>query len=434
MNFKSHYNCWQFQNTSNLFFGFPNTEQLRYDKLSNGLNYNPCWNATGFPGCANPATGSFQEQLNRPGNRSNLVSVGPYATMEPGDTIVFYYAFVFAPYLKQAGELSNLNRNQPSERVKLLENAEWVQTAFYGNDRNGNGVLEPEEDDGSGQINRFILPAPPDIPQTKVIVGDGTIDIYWTDNALNSIDPISQEQDFEGFRIYLTKLGFDIDGTSTLEESLQLLASYDVKGNSIFFDNGFDDIRLTSPIRFEGDSLSYTFKYTIPRIQNGWQHVLALTAFDRGDPANNVGSLESSRLANLFRIFPGKPANNSLESNTPFVYPNPYYGGAAWEGRSVFAEDRKLMFANLPAKAVVRIFTPTGALVDEFEHNQNYNGSDARWFTAFSNVEETKFSGGEHAWDLLSKDNQIIARGVYYFTVEDLDTGKSTSGKFAIIR
>lgn len=433
-NFKNFFQCWQFQSTANLFFGFPNTEQLRYDKLSSGLNFNNCWNGIGFPGCANATVGTFQQQLNRAGNRSNLNSVGPFATMNPGDEIVFYYAFIFAPYLKSNSATSTVNDNRAEERVKLIENAEWVQTAFYGNDRNGNGILEPDEDDGSGKIKRFILPSPPDIPKTKVVPTENRIDIYWTDNSLKSIDPISQERDFEGFRLYLTKVGFDVEGTQNLEASLTLLASYDSSGNKIFFDNGFNAIRLPEPIKLDGDSNLYHFKYTINNIQSGWQHVISLTSFDRGDPANNVGSLESSKLSNLFRVFPGKPANGSIEKSKPFVYPNPYYGGASWEGQSIFAEDRKLMFANLPARCKIKIFTTNGAMIDEFEHFEGYNGTGSRWFETFSNTKETVFSGGEHAWDLLSKNQQIIARGIYLFTVEDLETGEAASGQFAIIK
>jgi hypothetical protein len=195
--------------------------------------------------------------------------VGPFATMNPGDEIVFYYAFIFAPYLKSNSATSTVNDNRAEERVKLIENAEWVQTAFYGNDRNGNGILEPDEDDGSGKIKRFILPSPPDIPKTKVVPTENRIDIYWTDNSLKSIDPISQERDFEGFRLYLTKVGFDVEGTQNLEASLTLLASYDSSGNKIFFDNGFNAIRLPEPIKLDGDSNLYHFKYTINNIQSG---------------------------------------------------------------------------------------------------------------------------------------------------------------------
>ena len=39
-----------------------------------------------------------------------------------------------------------------------------------------------------------------------------------------------------------------------------------------------------------------------------------------------------------------------------------------------------------------------------------------------------------HAWDLLSDDNQIVARGIYIFTVENLENGNTREGKFVLIK
>ena len=41
---------------------------------------------------------------------------------------------------------------------------------LHGEDVNGNCILDPDEDlDGDGEIDRFILPTPPDPPRMKVI-------------------------------------------------------------------------------------------------------------------------------------------------------------------------------------------------------------------------------------------------------------------------
>ncbi len=160
-----------------------------------------------------------------------------------------------------------------------------------------------------------------------------------------------------------------------------------------------------------------------------------LTAFDEGDRNSNLESLESSQLASLKRLFPGKQANPGFSNGEPFAYPNPYYAGASWEGASDFEEDRKLVFANLPPHCMIRVYTVAGDMVDEFEHNDaDYSGGDVRWFETYSDPTQTQFSGGEHAWDLLSKDNQIIARGIYLFSVEDLDGGDIKQGKFVVIK
>ena len=85
---------------------------------------------------------------------------------------------------------------------------------------------------------------------------------------------------------------------------------------------------------------------------------------------------------------------------------------------------------------MIRIFTPAGDLIDEIRHDEDYKGEDIRWFETFGaeQADNNTFSGGEHAWDLLSSFTQIISRGVYVFAVEDLDTGEVSKGKFAIIK
>ena len=165
------------------------------------------------------------------------------------------------------------------------------------------------------------------------------------------------------------------------------------------------------------------------------EYVISLTAFDRGDEVNNLISLESAPLANLKRVFAGKPGNNGFANGDPFVYPNPYYGSVEWEGASSFEEDRKLYFANLPERCQIRVYTVAGDLVDVIDHDAStYNGSDSRWYSTYSDPENTVFSGGEHSWDLLSADTQIIARGLYLFVVIDEDTGEKKRGKFVIIK
>jgi hypothetical protein len=212
------------------------------------------------------------------------------------------------------------------------------------------------------------------------------------------------------------------------------VAEYDKAGNALFYDTDFASVRLGTPVTFEGDTTRYYYKYTFDKVLNGWQHAIAVTAFDEGDQVNNLESLESAPLANMVRAFPGKPGNDGFENGDPFVYPNPYYAGASWEGASTFEEDRKIMFANLPSNCDVRIYTVAGDLVDHFDHSQAYNGDDIRWFGTYSDSENTQFAGGEHAWDLLSKDNQIIARGIYLFSVKDLSSGKIFKGKFVVVK
>jgi len=428
--FNSNYNVWQFNNPGTGIFQAPLGDNQRFQKLSRGVEDDPCWRVDN-----NCGGGTFPDQLNFEGNRSDLVSVGPFRDFRRGDTIKVAYAFVLAPKLDDG---SSYTANTPEQRAQLTAHASRAQTAYNGEDVNFNGILDEGEDkDQNGVITRFILPAPPDIPKTRVETTEGKIDIYWTDNAEESVDPITRIKDFEGYRIYLSKLGFDVVGVPNILEDLVQVAEYDIANNGFANEIGLEKIVLEEPVTFEGDTNFYRYKYTIENILNGWQYAVAVSAFDQGNEDQNLLPLESSLLANNFRVFPGVNSNSDIEKDAPYAYPNPYYFGASWEGKSNFQEQsRKLIFANLPKRCYIRIFTPAGDLIDEIYHDQDYKGEDIRWFETFGaeDTEDNVFSGGEHAWDLLSSYTQIISRGVYVFAVEDLDTGVIKKGKFTILK
>ncbi|MFT5056204.1 MAG: hypothetical protein ACI80H_000914 [Pseudoalteromonas distincta] len=432
--FKAHYNAWQFNSTSDPVYFQPTNDNTRYQKMTKGLNDQPCWaeNNTTNLGCG---TRSYQEQLNEAGNRSDLVAVGPFLSFEPGDKIKVSYAYIFAKKKEDGNPNSD---NNALQRSTLVANASWAQTAYNGEDVNSNGILDAGEDlNGDNELTRFILPAPPEIPNTKIVTSENKIEIYWANNAEASVDPISQLQDFEGYRLYMTKLGFDVTNVPNLQRDLVKIAEYDIAGNGYNYETGFEAVKLAQPISFEGDTTIYDYKYTIDNVLNGWQYAISVTAFDRGNEESNLESLESSPLANNYRAFAGKPINENLEKNAPFAYPNPYYAGASWEGRSSFQEQtRKLYFANLPANCEITIFTAAGDFLDQITHNGQYDGSDIRWNQTFGaeDASQNVFSGGEHAWDLLTENTQIIARGIYIFTVKDLDSGKLYKSKFAVIK
>lgn len=417
------YNTWQFRSIDPKYF-YPSDDLAKYGKLKVGLNQDPCWN--GGSECAV----AIREFIRQPNNRSSLMSIGNFERVKPGEKIQFSLALVCA---RKKGNDPAAN-DSDFQKEDLIRNLNWAQTTYNGEDANFNGLLDAGEDrDGNGKITRFVLPTPPDAPIVKMIPEQGKITVYWTDRSERSVDPISKKEDFEGYRVYASQTGFEVTSTEGVAAALKLVGEYD-RVNEIGYNAGLNAIRLEPAQQFEGDPNAYQYRLVLNNIQDGWQHAVAVTAFDSGDKVNNLESLESAPLVTLKRVFAGMKPNPGFVNGDPFVYPNPYYARAEWEGKSVLQEDRKLMFAHLPANCEVSIYTAAGDLIDRFTHAPNYKGEDIRWNKTFSDTETAVFSGGEHGWDLLSANQQLIARGLYVFSVKDLDSGQTFNGKFVILK
>jgi hypothetical protein len=136
-------------------------------------------------------------------------------------------------------------------------------------------------------------------------------------------------------------------------------------------------------------------------------------------------------LANFERILPGTPPVEDPNVQIG-VYPNPYYGTAIWDGSS--ERLRKIYFFNLPEDCEITIYTLAGDVIKRIQHTSQSNSSETRWFETYASDDKQKFAGGEHAWDLLTDNEQAIATGLYLFTVKNNGNGEIKTGKFLVIK
>lgn len=425
---RTHFTVWQFRNTNDPIYFSPTTDAARYAKMQGFL----------APG-VRIDTNRINFLRQNPGNRSTLVSYGPYADTS-GNIYKLRYIqdtlnVVFGVICAKKNGTEPMNLDTDFQKQILYNNAGWAQRAYNGEDKNENGRLDPGEDlNGNLFLDRYLLPSPPENPKMRTVLDNRTVSLYWSNNGENSIDPISNRKDFEGYRVYRTNPGAELELTGDLVSQFRLIADFDSANNNYFNNTGFSFIKLNSPKIFEGDTNKYWYKFDFPNQLNGFQYIYTVTAYDKGDSAQNLESLESSLLSNSQRIVVGTLANNNPDAEIG-VYPNPYYGSAVWDGSGVKKEVlRKIYFYNLPSKCEISIWTLAGDLVDRFEHNSaTYNGSDIEWFKTYSDGTQ-KFAGGEHAWDLITRQEQAIASGLYLFTVKDLNTGQVKKGKFLIVK
>ena len=254
------------------------------------------------------------------GNYISFLSMGPFPQVEPGETITLYFVFSAALKPDQFQNQAGKSVDNEASQVNLISTLQSANSVFRGEDKNKNGALDPGEDtDGDGQLTRYLFPTPPDSPKTRIVLEAGKVSIYWDKTAEESIDRVSGEVDFEGYRIYSSDLGQDINPQS------RLIREFDISGNNIGFDVGFNEVELVDPVTFDGDTSQYYYRYDLNGLLSGWQYQVSVTAFDRGDDEFGVASLETSTNTNAVRVFPGTPANENFgDDDFPVgVYPNP---------------------------------------------------------------------------------------------------------------
>ena len=90
--------------------------------------------------------------------------------------------------------------------------------------------------------------------------------------------------------------------------------------------------------------------------------------------------------------------------------PDPYYVTNSLE---ITPNTKVLKFVNLPNRAIIRIYSVSGVLVQVLTQND-------------------VTGGGELTWNLRNRNNQFVASGVYFYHVEGPD-GQTKVGRFTVV-
>jgi hypothetical protein len=159
----------------------------------------------------------------------------------------------------------------------------------------------------------------------------------------------------------------------------------------------------------------YEYEYTISGLSASMPHYFAVTAFDFGDMYNGFVSMETSPMDNVTQIWPVNYADEVLSKGLKVrTYPNPYSGESFGKTTGAAGGDGDIVFANLPPRCTVRIFTVSGDLVKKFPHPGSYSDTDSQL-----------------RWDLNNKMDRRVKSGIFIFSVES-DWGNQI-GKIVII-
>jgi len=154
--------------------------------------------------------------------------------------------------------------------------------------------------------NFFVGPQPPPTPQLQARAGHERVYLYWTDTSETSIDPLSGENDFVGYKLYRS----DNQGRTWGE------ANYSTDNDCLTLDYfPVQDFSVPNP----GDPIPHTWIDT--GLYNGVEYWYCLVAYDRGDPDVGVDALQSGfgtpqQASNVVAITPRNEPVGHYEAST----------------------------------------------------------------------------------------------------------------------
>ncbi len=194
---------------------------------------------------------------------------------------------------------------------------------------------------------------------------------------------------------------------------------------------GLEKARIYPAVTDTGSDSAYWYQYHISGLSQSQPVWFAVTPFDFGKlgPNVSVDPVEANphSVGRMILAVAGDSARR-VDSLKISVYPNPYridhnysHYERPEENTGILLSTQKINFINLPPSCIIRIYTLDGDLVQEIKHGKSANASDA----------------GFEQWNLLTRNTQTVAAGLYLFTVQPtgaFSNEKTYIGKIVIIK
>lgn len=162
---------------------------------------------------------------------------------------------------------------------------------------------------------------PPPMPTAQAFAGDGFVTLTWDNAAERAFDPITNENDFEGYRIYRSTDPTFLDpqviytGTGTRPiGNGKPIAQFDLK-NEIY---GFSQTTVEGVAYFLGEDTGLKHTFTDTNVINGQKYYYAVCAYDRG-----VDSVQIYPSENAISVSQTLRGGVILPKNVVEVIPNP---------------------------------------------------------------------------------------------------------------
>ncbi|PKL87648.1 MAG: hypothetical protein CVV23_14325 [Ignavibacteriae bacterium HGW-Ignavibacteriae-2] len=138
---------------------------------------------------------------------------------------------------------------------------------------------------------------PPPTPKLEAFTGDGFITLTWDDAAERAYDPVTNKNDFEGYRIYRStdpsfldpQVIFTGTGTGPLGNG-KPIAQFDLIDDI----EGFSRTTVEGVAYFLGEDTGLSHTFTDRTVVNGQKYFYAVTSYDTGEDSIEIYPSESA--------------------------------------------------------------------------------------------------------------------------------------------
>lgn len=302
-----------------------------------------------------------------------LVSTGPY-TLAPYESITLVFAEVMGEMDRSKiveGGLENIDLLAVESKNALISNIKTVKK-FYSDGYVPEAYPPMTVADGENSLELLTEP--------------GKVSIMWDPVPESYVDPKLGINDFAGYKVYRSTY-FTIGPWIEIADIPKDQVTYSPEGKVVYVD----------------ESLPF-----------GVGNYYTITTYD--NDGNESGKVNNNR----FPIYPLRGPNTDFPKNEVYVVPNPFRQHSGLFGSG---ERYRMEFIGLPAKCNIKIYTMTGTLVQEIQHD------DGTGSVAWGSIKKLDYQ--------LSKWMLQVAPGIYIYRVESQvpgQEGESYIGKFAILK
>lgn len=293
---------------------------------------------------------------------------------------------------------------------------------LYGNDKddlNRNLITVKDIYD-----NEYNFPTAPLKPTVNAVAGDGYVRLYWNRLAEESIDPVLNIKDFEGYKIYkATDPNFNdarvVTDSRGVVQGYQAIEQYDmdngIKGE---FYPSRELLEETDGYGFHlGEDTGLRHSFVDEDVINGRTYYYAVVAYDRGFSEKNIFPSENTK-----KISISSTGEVTTDKNTIVITPGPKSPGyTSSEGEIELEANNKIGSGSVSAEIVdpsaLKDHTYKVTFLDEATDGVD---NDNDWTPADDENGNNKPDEGEDNFEF--KDPQELRRITTSYSVLDTNT------------